>query len=1304
MPWPVEPLERLRDEVGASARTAITRQARDLVRRHAVELVAGDAHTLIVNIRGSARPIPVVLTRDPDGSVTVASGCDHSDEAVCKHVLAALDVACRGVREGRALLTPADAGHGPEPEPEDEDPNLPPYDSEEALREWADERGIGSWLDLTAPTAALSGGIELSLWLRGYYGHGATVAYVILEARDPQKTPHLSAKAHHLAEPPLALRQLFRQMLAKQVLIQEQATAHDREWLASLTPRGGEAGREVWDALCDLRERIVQRTRRRDPSVPLVATSVFYDDPPRLSRAEKGAQTCHGNNGSGHGYLCLDPDVEGPVLECGCSGRDGHTCPARLAVVDEALNALAGFGSEQVVEPMLRALTTPPWMRTLDALDDLLVETTPQERPGPKGHLGWRIRWGKECRLEPVLCRTFKSKPGIGMKSMTAEDVISSRRFDLTDQERRALAELEGLVKTDARRETVRALAELVDHPRVFLQTGKTKPVAVAVHRGDLTLVVDRTETGGVRLGFEAGGIQLDPAALHHAMKRASWADRVVLLEAERNLVVVARCAPDTEVLAERLTRRAIELAPEAADELQRRLPSLARLTPLRVDDTLRGDAVDTHLMLIVRLTLGADRGVRVEIVAQPLPELPALPPGTGPGQLFAFREGEPIHCVRDLPGELIAAHRLSESLGLTEEELGMAPCTWRIESLNDALDLVGRLQDLPADSVRVEWVDDRRLGLVGGGGPGQLALQISSRSDWFRLSGGLEVDGQSVPLGALLQAIRDGQRYVQIDGDRFFALTDTLRSALRPVAAAANKDGDISAFAAPLLDGLEADGATLDAPSEWLRLRERIDEAATLEVPIPEGFVGEMRAYQLEGFRWLAGLAHWGGGACLADDMGLGKTVQALALLQRRSELGPALVVAPTSVGFNWIRECERFTPNLRPVLFRGKAHLDRLVGLGAGDLVVTSYDLLVRYEESISVLPLATLVLDEAQAIKNAETRRAQVAHRLKAEFRIALTGTPVENRAGELWSIFRAIVPGLLGQAADFRERFALPIERDNDSEARTTLARLVRPFVLRRLKRNVERELPERTDVTMVVPLSAGERQLYEDVRRAAATDLLSASDEPAGRRRFRVLAALTRLRQLACHPNLVHPRSTVRSSKLDALVELVTELRDEGHRALVFSQFTSLLAFVKVALDEAGVSYRYLDGSLAETARRREVDAFQNGEGDVFLLSLKAGGTGLNLTAADYVIHLDPWWNPAVEDQATDRAHRIGQTRAVTAYRLVAEGTVEENILVMHGEKRELVAALLDGTDSAKALSTDELFALVLGGETTDDDA
>ncbi|MCB9788983.1 MAG: DEAD/DEAH box helicase [Deltaproteobacteria bacterium] len=1303
MPWSVDTLERLRDEAAASARTTVQRQGRDLVLRHAVELVAGDADTLIVNIRGSARAIPVVLTREPDGGVTVASGCDHGD-VVCKHVLAALEMACRGVRDSVPLLSPVETGHAPPGEPEEEDPRLPPYDTAQSLQTWADERDLESWLELPAPVAAAFAGIESNAWLRGYYGSEATVAFVILEARDPPRTSRASARASQLAEPPLALRQIFRRMLADQVEVRARVVAREAEWLEALRPPSGEAGEAIWDQLTDLRSRLAPRTRRRDPDVELRVSSHFYDDPPRLSRTEHGRQTCGGSSGAGHALLRMDPEVGEPVVSCRCTGKAGQSCPARLAVIDEALAALSGEGDPAVAEPLRRALTTPAWMRTLDALDDLIAETAPENRPPPKGQLGWRLRWGKTHRVEPVACRPYKSKPGIAMKPVLAEDLREGRRFQLTDQERRAAAELSDVEGQDAAREMVRAMAELVDHPRVFVQTDKGKPVAVAVRRAELSLVLDRSSDGGLDMGFEAGGTRLTPLEVHQAMRRASWADRVLLVEPERHLVVVARFSTDTRALAERLSARTTELAPEAAAELQRRLPSLARLAPLRVDDTLRGDAVETRLMMIVRLTLGADHGMRVEIVAQPLPELPALPPGTGPEQLFAFRADEPIHCVRDLAAESGAAHRLARELALGEEELGMAPCTWRLDHLDDALDLVSRLQALDPEQVRVEWVDDRRLGIVGAGGPGQLNLQLSSRRDWFRLAGALEVDGVEVPLGALLQAIRDGQRYVEVAGDRFMALSDTLRAALRPVAIAASEDGDLSPFAAPLLEELEAEGARLDAPAEWLRLRHLIDEAVTLEVPIPDGFQGELRAYQLEGFRWLAGLAHWGGGACLADDMGLGKTVQALALLQRRAADGAALVVAPTSVGFNWMREAERFTPELRPVLFRGKAHLDRLTGLGPGDVVITSYDLLVRYEDAIRALSLTTLILDEAQAIKNPDTRRAQVAHGLDAGFRVALTGTPVENRAGELWSIFRAIVPGLLGSARHFRERFALPIERDNDPAARAALARLVRPFILRRLKRNVEQELPERTDVTMVVPLSAGERQLYEDVRRAVAADLARSTDEPSGQRRFRVLAALTRLRQLACHPRLVHPRSSVRSSKLDAMVELVTELRDEGHRALVFSQFTSLLALVKEALDEAGVSYRYLDGSLAETARRREVDAFQAGSGDVFLLSLKAGGTGLNLTAADYVIHLDPWWNPAVEDQATDRAHRIGQTRPVTAYRLVAERTVEEDILMMHTDKRELVAALLDGTDSARALSTDELFALVLSAGPADDDA
>ena len=486
-----------------------------------------------------------------------------------------------------------------------------------------------------------------------------------------------------------------------------------------------------------------------------------------------------------------------------------------------------------------------------------------------------------------------------------------------------------------------------------------------------------------------------------------------------------------------------------------------------------------------------------------------------------------------------------------------------------------------------------------------------------------------------------------------------------------------------------------------------------------PQGLTATLRDYQLEGFRWLTRLAAWGQGACLADDMGLGKTVQTIALLLGRAKEGPQLVIAPTSVCWNWAAEFARFAPTLRVSSYHelaaGPARAAALQGLGKRDVLIVSYGLLVREVENLRAQRFATVVFDEAQALKNADTLRTKAARRLTADLRLALSGTPLENHLGELWSLFSVVFPGLLGSWGQFRDRFASPIERVQDPDARAALARIIRPFILRRTKAEVARELPPRTEIQVPIALSPEEHELYEDARLAAVAELTPQSkdvrevrDGPDGKRRFEVLAALTRLRLLASHPRLYDPRSKVASSKMRRLLELLEELRTEGHRALVFSQFTSHLALVRQELASRGFHVQYLDGATAAAARKALVQAFQDGEGEVFLISLTAGGTGLNLTGADYVIHLDPWWNPAVEDQATDRAHRIGQTRPVTVYRLITRGTIEEKILALHSSKRALVAGVLDGTNAAARLSTRDLMELLTGAdepalEVSDDD-
>jgi SNF2 family DNA or RNA helicase len=464
------------------------------------------------------------------------------------------------------------------------------------------------------------------------------------------------------------------------------------------------------------------------------------------------------------------------------------------------------------------------------------------------------------------------------------------------------------------------------------------------------------------------------------------------------------------------------------------------------------------------------------------------------------------------------------------------------------------------------------------------------------------------------------------------------------------------------------------------------------LQPKIPSTFQATLRDYQTEGFAWLARLAHWGVGACLADDMGLGKTLQALALILTRAAAGPTLVVAPTSVCMNWEAETARFAPTLTVRVFGPGDREKFLDSMQPFDLVVCSYGLLQQESELLAKTRWETVVLDEAQAIKNMATQRSQAAMNLQAGFRLITTGTPLENHLGELWNLFRFINPGLLGSHRSFTERFAGPIERQQDKKARGHLKKLIRPFILRRTKNQVLEELPSRTEITYHVELGTEEMAFYEALRRQSL-ERIAQADDP-GKKRFQILAELMKLRRACCNPRLVMPDVGLSGAKLAAFVEIVTELRDNGHKALVFSQFVDHLAILRAELDRQQIPYQYLDGSTAIKDRKRAVDAFQAGEGELFLISLKAGGAGLNLTAADYVIHMDPWWNPAVEDQASDRAHRIGQQRPVTIYRLVTRHTIEEQIVELHRTKRDLADSLLEGSDMGSRVTADDLLALL----------
>ncbi len=566
---------------------------------------------------------------------------------------------------------------------------------------------------------------------------------------------------------------------------------------------------------------------------------------------------------------------------------------------------------------------------------------------------------------------------------------------------------------------------------------------------------------------------------------------------------------------------------------------------------------------------------------------------------------------------------------------------------------------------------------------PGEAHVDVRSGIDWFELHAEVDYGGVKASLPQLLSALRRGDTMVPLGDGSFGLLPEEWLARFAPLAGLGSSEKDHLRFRqnqAGLLDALLAAQPEVRVDELFQRMRDRVRGFHGVKAsPQPGGFQGQLRDYQREGLGWMEFLREFGFGGCLADDMGVGKTAQVLAVVEsRRGEHGPSLVVAPKSLMFNWREESARFTPQLRVLEHTGTAR--DLALIPEHDLVLTTYGTLLRDAASLSEIQFDYVVLDEAQAVKNASTASAKAVRLLRGTHRLALSGTPVENHLGELWSLFEFLNPGMLGEAKVLK--MAGGLGRNPSPEARQLLAHALRPFILRRTKQQVARELPSKTEQTIYCELEGPQRRHYDELRAHYRDTLLHrVRTEGLAKSKMHVLEALLRLRQAACHPGLLDPKQVDEpGAKLETLLQQLDELREEGHKALVFSQFTSLLAIVRRRLDEAGVRYEYLDGSTRD--RQAHVEAFQNDPAcTLFLISLKAGGLGLNLTAAEYVFLLDPWWNPAVEAQAVDRAHRIGQTKPVFAYRLIARDTVEEKVLELQKTKRELADAIL-GEDNS----------------------
>jgi len=966
--------------------------------------------------------------------------------------------------------------------------------------------------------------------------------------------------------------------------------------------------------------------------------------------------------------------------------------PSQQGLAESAREFQAGSGYTLLVSRVCREA---PWERALNAIGNMVTRAVSvKENADGESRLAWFLRetpgyfpgFQLEVREQKRAAGGSWSKGKVLSLKKLAEQ--ASGGAYLSDQDRRIASHITVDRLTRSHELSERGWLALVGHPRGY---DAVSGGSLELAGGEPELRVSRSPKGdSIRLEF---------------WPRLKQETGLVLCRDGFNRIKIIEIKPEHRRLAE-IVGAGISAPAEAQERIAESLGVVASLVTIHSDIGSGGSSaaamVEADSAPRLQLLPEGD-GLRVALLVRPFGDRGSyLVPGSGNVAVIAEIDGHRLQTRRDLERERALAREVIEACPGLAGERSVAEGHWLLADVESSLELLLELGEL-GDKVRLEWPQGQKFRVAGQAGLSRFSLSLRQQRDWFTVQGELRLDGgEVIEMQRLLELLDQRRgRFIELDEGRFLALTEAFRKRLEDLRSYAEKHGKeqrVTALAAPILDEIAGEVGEFTADAAWRKQLERLQEAERIQPRVPSTLQAELRDYQKEGFAWLVRLAAWGVGACLADDMGLGKTLQAIALILSRAGGGPSLVVAPTSVCFNWHNEAARFAPTLAVKTLDTDDRQQLLTRLQPYDLLVCSYGLLQQEAvgELLAGVPWRTIVLDEAQAIKNPATKRAKQALGLQGEFKLITTGTPVENHLGELWALFRFINPGLLGSLESFNRRFAAPIERYQDRDARQRLKRLIQPFILRRTKAQVLDELPPRTEIELQVELSEPETVFYEGLRKKLLEELGAAAGGP-GDQRFLVLAAITKLRRACCNPALVAPELELSSSKLALFGEVLEELLENRHKALVFSQFVDHLAIVRDYLGQRGIGYQYLDGQTPAGDRKKRVEAFQSGEGDVFLISLKAGGTGLNLTAADYVIHLDPWWNPAVEDQASDRAHRIGQQRPVTVYRLVTKGTIEEQIVSLHRHKRDLADSLLAGGEMSGKLAAEELLRLIRNG-------
>ena len=1010
-----------------------------------------------------------------------------------------------------------------------------------------------------------------------------------------------------------------------------------------------------------------------------------------------------------------------------CTCPMSGDCKHCVAVAVEVRETFAHVGAPEEAEPVAPA---PPWERALGGILEpgdtgpehtplgILVEPLPPSQRGVAGR--------DQLRLRPVVpgARGSWIRSGVSWESFAGGYYGYGRAF-FADEHRDALTAI-----ADAHRRSVRAFgygrmpdAILLDH----LGPGWVSLLRAA-DRAGVRLLTDSAEKGHV--AFAAAPAELvvevtrtdDGAALHPRLDlpTADGGAHLVGQPAtgfwvrDDDTLVLGGLAEPLDSARQRLLDLGVIDVPDAdwARFTVTHLPALRRLARVKSlsPDLEIPDAVAPRLALQVTFEPGhralLEWGLRY---------------GSVDGGVLVPLDSDEPDPMRDRSAE----RALVEALLRVDVVAAFTPL-WHVVARAKRLIPQVRLHGFSTVAFAeilptLEEVTDLEVTIVGEAAQYSEAVDAplilvstsdtadGGSTDWFDLGISVTVAGEEVPLAPLIEALARGHEHLILDSGTWFSLDrpelETLRLLVEEARSLQDKPTDplrLSVVHAGLWEEFAALGVVEQQSTRWSQAVGALLDLDSVEpAEVPDGLDATLRPYQVEGFRWLSLLWDTGLGGVLADDMGLGKTVQMLAMVVRAHERGelddPVLVVAPTSVLSTWQSEAARFAPGLRTVVIdrtraKAKQGLDDTVD--GAHVVITSYAVARIDEEVFRSRPWAAVVLDEAQFVKNHQAKTYQAVRRLSARAKFAITGTPLENSLMDLWSLLSIVAPGLHPRPAVFKDQWAKPIENAGDAERLAALRRRIRPLMLRRTKEAVATELPPKMEQVLTVDLHPRHRAVYDRHLQRERQRLLGLIDDLNGNR-IAILRALTVLRQMSLDPSLVDESyaGLAASAKVDALVEQLTELSQEGHRALVFSQFTGFLSIVRARLEAEGIAYEYLDGSTRNRAER--IAAFREGTAPVFLISLKAGGFGLTLTEADYVFVLDPWWNPAAEAQAIDRTHRIGQTRPVNVYRMVSRDTIEEKVVALQERKRDLFARVVDeGGALSASLTADDLRELL----------